>query len=134
MNIVIPKSLKLSLTVIMVAVILLLSLSFGYDNGRMYAQSEVVKHNVQSLSAGLEYFFQDQERYPTALEFADQPQMAAYFDSFPPENFTGSQCSESFIYKRPDISSYQLNYCLLKSFGGESAGWHKIEIQAATQG
>lgn len=130
MNLSVPQKIRLPLTVIVVAVILLWSIGSGYNNGRLYAQSRVVDKNALTLKQGLEYFFQDQDRYPTPLEFQNEQLMLKYFFPFPPVEFKSAQCPQSYVYKRLSLREYQLNFCLLKNVGEFKAGWQKFEAQA----
>lgn len=126
MNLSLPKQIWLFLTVIGVAVILLWSILAGASKGKAVAQSQVVASNALALASGLKYFFLDQDRYPTALEFGDKNLMLNYFYLFPPADFTSKNCSQSFIYKRPSADNYSLSFCLSEQTNGYAAGWNTI--------
>ena|ERR1051326_2149485 len=123
MAFVISKKVWLYLTVIGVAVILLFSIALGQSRGQSLAQSEVVLHNAKAMALGLRFFYQDQNRYPTALEFEDRNLMLNYFDSFPPQKFLTSSCVDSFNYKRPAQENFTLNFCLPTGVENFAKGW-----------
>lgn len=126
MTITFSKRNWLFLTVIGVAVILLWSTMSGINKGKSIAQSQVVSANASALALGLKYFYQDQERYPTALEFGNQTLMLNYFYLFPPVNFVSAACPQSFVYKRPAVDSYSLSFCLSQTAGSYAAGWNTL--------
>jgi len=116
------------LTVVVAAVILLWLLSSAYQNGKLYAQSEVVLKNANILTQGLEYFYDDQNRYPTLSEFTDPENTAAmlnYFSFFPAPDVVSKNCQRSFLYKHDGPRSYQLNFCLPGAISGWPAGWNQ---------
>ena len=123
MSIEISKKVWLYLTVLGVTVILLLSIMAGLSRGQALAQSQVVLTNAQSMVKGLKFFYQDQNRYPTALELQDRNLMLNYLSFFPPQEFPSSSCPQSFVYKRPALNSFQLNFCLNTGVGGFPTGW-----------
>ncbi len=123
-----PK-IKIYLSSLAVAVVLLLAVFWGVGSGRLQAQGGLVLQNAQSLQAGLRYFYADQNRFPTAEEFQDQNLMLSYFNAFPPAELAAGPCSGSFSYKRPAAGSYELDFCLPASSGGLTAGWHAISGQ-----
>ncbi len=109
--------------VLIMAALLLLSLEVAWNSGKSSAQSKVVLANTKGLQTALDYFYSDQNRFPTAIEFADRNTMIRYATLFPPPDFVSKSCSQSFVYKRASKSSYTLNFCLPKSEGGIKAGW-----------
>ncbi|HYV33435.1 MAG TPA: hypothetical protein VE973_01120 [Candidatus Limnocylindria bacterium] len=114
---------------LLVAVILFLAIFLGISSGKTSAQSQTVVKAAQNLAQGLKYFYQDQSRYPTLLEFSDKNIMLSYFSSFPPQDFVSGNCPQSFIYKIIGVSITQLDYCLPKGSGQYAAGWNKIIVQ-----
>ncbi len=128
LNFHISSSVYRTLTVLGVAVILVWSIGAGWSKGKSMADAGQVLANADRLVTGLDYFYNDQDRYPTALEF-DSGLMHAYFTSFPPHNFTSSQCPESYSYKRNSASQYLLGFCLPVATNGFRQGWN-----SSTQG
>jgi hypothetical protein len=108
------------------AVILFWAVSSGINSGRLEAQAQAVLQTAQNLSAGLQYFYSDQNRFPSASEFADQSIMLNYFSVFPPVDLISSACSQSFVYKRISPGNFQLSFCLPKPVSGYVAGWNTI--------
>jgi hypothetical protein len=117
---------KVFLSSLLAAVILLLAVFLGASAGKQLATSETIIQTAQNLSAGAQYFYNDQNRYPTASEFADQNTMLNYFNVFPPQNFVSKNCSQSFVYKRTDDSNFSLSFCLPGAFGAYQSGWNTI--------
>ncbi len=121
------KYLAQLLTVLAAAVILLLTVSAGADEGKALAQSEAVLNNAGSLAKGLHYFYGDQQRYPTAAEYSgDANLMLNYFNAFPPRDLSSGQCPLSFDYQRPTAQTFKLDYCLSASWSGFLAGWNQV--------
>ena len=114
------------LAVIVVAVILFFGVFLGLSSGKHKAQSQAIATNTESLQKALEFFYSDQNRYPTALEFANTAIMSQYMSSFPPANIVSKNCPETFTYKQQSVSSYQLRFCLPAAYGGAAAGWNSI--------
>jgi len=128
MRISIPKSIKHLLTVLVAAVILLFGVLRGIASGQAQAQSFVLAANAQSLAKGLIYFYSDQERFPSAVEYQDNRQiMLSYFSDFPPANLPSSECQQSFIYQRPTVNTFQLSFCLPQALNSFSSGWNAVD-------
>lgn len=117
---------KIFLSSLAVAVILLLAIFWGLAKGKEDAESQAVLAAQANLVKGLQFFYQDQNRYPSALEFVDAPTMLNYFNSFPPPDFASKNCSQSFSYQRNALDSYSLSFCLPVSSGGFAAGWNAV--------
>ncbi|MCL5666336.1 MAG: hypothetical protein M1383_00990 [Patescibacteria group bacterium] len=120
------KKAKLFLTVLAAAVVLLLAALAGISKGRSVSQAKIIAGNAQNLAKGLDYFYNDQNRFPTAVEFQDQNLMLNYFNGFPPANISSAACAETFAYKRPSPQTYQLNFCLPADFAPYHRGWNAI--------
>jgi hypothetical protein len=117
---------KSYLSSLAVAVILLVALLWGAAKGKTTAQSEAIVKAQANLVSGLKFFYQDQNRFPSATEFADSPTMLSYFTVFPPPNFVSKNCSQSFFYVRNNLNNYTLSFCLPVASGGYVAGWNSI--------
>lgn len=120
------NKIKIFLGSLIAAVILLLAVFSGISNGHKISQAEMLVQTSKNASLSLQYFYQDQNRYPTALEFDDQSLMLNYMSNFPLPDYPSSGCGESFIYKRPDANAFQLSFCLPVSSEGYAAGWNTI--------
>jgi len=113
-------------TVIFVAVIFFLLLLSAFSSGRKTAQSKTVIKNAESVSAALEFFYSDQQKYPSVLEFSNKDIMLNYLSAFPEQNFVSELCGANLDYKRPSAGNYELYFCLPKARGGFSAGWNRL--------
>jgi hypothetical protein len=110
-----------------VAVVLLLVLFFAFVQGNRAGQSKMVLENTAAIQKGFQYFFNDQGRYPTALEFTDNNLMRSYITHFPPEEFAAGSCEKSFDYKSSSPRTYELQFCLPKGRAGWPAGWSLVK-------
>ncbi len=113
-------------TVLGVAVVLLLSVIFGYRAGNTAAQASFAVTQSAEITKALNYFYNDFDRYPTAEEFFDQKIMATYFSSFPLVQITSSACTQTFAYRLLESDSYQLGICLPVAVPGWQIGWNRI--------
>jgi len=127
MDNILTKKIWLFLTVLLAAVILFFSLFFGIKSGKLLAQSAIISGNAVSLNKGLQFFYKDQNRFPTAVEFSNNNIMLDYFSIFPAADFASESCPNSFAYKRNSLQEFQLNFCLPKAFQNYSAGWNSIQ-------
>ncbi|HMQ02211.1 MAG TPA: hypothetical protein PKD79_04080, partial [Candidatus Doudnabacteria bacterium] len=96
-------------------------------NGQRSAQSRQVVKDVSAITQALEYFYQDQNRYPAIGEFEDQNVMRQYLSNFPPQEFTSGVCPQSFGYANTFRNDYELRFCLSKGVRGYQAGWNVIK-------
>jgi hypothetical protein len=53
--------------------------------------------------------------------------MLNYFSVFPVQEFTAAPCSQSFFYKRPDLGSFSLSFCLPLQVKNFSKGWNTFD-------
>lgn len=118
--------LKITISSLTVAVVLFLAIILGINNGIKQAQSEVVLKTQSELLSGLQFFYNDQNRYPTVLEYEDKSVMLNYFTNFPPIDFISKTCASSFVYKRDDSQNFVLNFCLPDDSGSYTKGWHMV--------
>lgn len=114
--------------VLVVAVILFFGIYKGVTKGALNAKSEVILANTKTLTQGLSYFYQDQNRYPSQEEFADKNLMLAYVSGYPAVSISGGSCTPDFgdqsnyDYHSLDFQSYELNFCLPSSVENFPAG------------
>lgn len=112
----------------MVAVVLFYGLYRGYSGGNLDAKSETVISNARAVVEGLNYFYADQNRYPSQEEFADANLMLAYISGYPPASIAGGPCtgepaaSGGFTYRSLDFKTYELDFCLPSKTGNFPAG------------
>ncbi len=101
-----------------------LTLWFGYRAGRDIAQGEAIVRIASQTTEGLQYFFSDQDRYPTTFEFNDKTVMLSYFNKFPPSQLPSKKCVESFRYENSDSQHFRLPVCLPRGFESYQKGWN----------
>ena len=117
---------KLLISSLVVAAILLLSVFSGYSKGKISAQSFAVAQTAIETSKALQNFYSDQDRYPSAVEFENSEIMLKYLSGFPLPDFPTASCTRSFDYKRSDAQNFQLSFCLPSGSGIYKAGWNSI--------
>lgn len=115
-----------SLAVIIATAVFFGSLFFGIQQGKTTAQSESLYNQVRELNKGLDNFFLDQNRFPDSEEFSDANILLTYFSGLPQNQPLTSACEQNFIYKRLELTGYQLNFCLPSNFGNYKQGWNVI--------
>lgn len=122
--------LKQILTVLLVTVVLLLAVFKGYNSGKANAQSRIILNNAINLATALNYFNNDQERFPSAVEFSAEGSRAVmlnYLNSFPPANISGGSCSQSYKYSRDAVGVFKLDFCLPSGVEGFNQGWNRFD-------
>lgn len=123
------QKIKILLSSLIPAVILLSALLGGLSSGRTLAQAASGKTQAENLKTALNYFYQDQNRYPTELEFATPSVMLNYLTAMPLGSLAVSQCPEAVNYKRLTPSSFSLNFCLPAAAGSYQKGWNALSGQ-----
>lgn len=116
------------LGVVLSIIILLLVFWVGVSSGIAKSQAQVTFEQAKQIKQAMDYFYNDNNRYPTDVEFADQNIMSSYFRNFPAQQFNSSVCPQSFVYKQLSADSYQLNFCLETAVSGFGKGWNGVEI------
>lgn len=99
-------------------------------NGQRSAQARQVIKDAGAITQALEYFYQDQNRYPAIGEFNDQNVMRQYLSNFPPQEFANGLCERSFDYVNTFRNDYELRFCLPKGVRGYNTGWNTISSPA----
>jgi hypothetical protein len=108
------------------AAVLLLAVLWGASSGQKQAQSDIIVQTAQNAGQAFKYFYQDQNRYPTALEFQDQNIMLNYLSGFPLPQFITPSCSQTFVYKNSSAAGYNFSFCLPTASSGYQAGWNTL--------
>lgn len=116
---------------VILAIIAVLALWWAFINGQQAGQSRQVLKNGKAIQQALEYFYQDQNRYPSTDEFLDQNLMRQYLSSYPPQEFVSKTCpqgngSVNYSYVNHFRNDYELRLCLPKAVQGFQAGWNKF--------
>lgn len=126
MNFHFSNKIKILLSSLIAAVVLLLAIFGGLGQGKKISQAQIIIQTAKNVIVALQYFYQDQNRYPSATEFENQNLMLVYFSNFPLPDYPSSNCSHSFDYKRPDAAEFQLSFCLPTAQPGYVAGWNTV--------
>ncbi len=108
--------------------LLLMSGFLGWQKARAKQASIIVLKNFSALKTGLEYFFNDYERFPKNTEFESLIFMQDYFSAFPPKDFSSKVCPHSFSYNREELQSLSLSFCLLTQVESYPLGWHTLNL------
>lgn len=111
---------------VLLVVALILAWMVAIINGQRSAAARQVVKDVNAITSGLEYFYQDQNRYPSVGEFNDQNIMRQYLSNYPPQIFATGICSASLEYSNTFRNDYELRFCLPNSVKGWPAGWNTI--------
>ncbi len=115
-----------TIAVMVMAVFFFFALVWGGFKGYDQAKAKTIVTNSQTLMEGLQYFYNDQNRYPTLQEFADNNLMLNYFNPFPARPILSSGCSQNLIYKTTSYQSYELDFCLPGKQDKFQKGWNKL--------
>ena len=127
LNFFVGKAVKQFLSSLAAAVVLLLCVFLGVSRGRQLAQAKIISQNAQAITQGLKYFYQDQDRFPSAAEFSGNLNlMLNYFSVFPLPQVPTSQCPQNFVYQRPNSKAFLLNFCLPAAEGNFHSGWNQF--------
>lgn len=118
----------INLLVILLALgFLLFWLWLAWNGAKLRQQAEVVEKNAFALRQGMEYFFNDYDRFPQSAEFQAVAGLSPYFSAFPPRNFVSKICSSgSFHYVRPSLSRFELDFCTPAATQKSKTGWNKL--------
>jgi hypothetical protein len=103
-------------------VVLVLLVFLGYRSGVALAQTTVLLKQQNQVFLALERFKQDQDRYPTPVEFENIEVMSKYLSNLPLIQFKSTDCVNSFEYLSSRVSEAQLKVCLPASASGYPAG------------
>jgi hypothetical protein len=126
MNFQVSKKMRSLIGSLAAAVILLVVIFWGAGSGQKQAEAQTVISAAKSTVSALQFFYQDQNRYPSATEFLDQNVMLNYLSSFPLPQLVSNACSQTFVYKKITENSFQLNFCLPVAEQGYQQGWNVI--------
>lgn len=114
------------LAVILSVIGLALAGFLGWSRGTAQAQAQVTFEQAKQIKQAMDYFYGDNNRYPTDAEFTDPSVIGGYFRNYPIEQFSTAPCPQSFVYKQLSPASYQLNFCLESPVSGYPAGWNGV--------
>ncbi len=113
-------------SLVLLTLLAVLLLWWTFNNGKKAGQSRQIIKDSRALSQAFEYFYQDQNRYPSSDEFTDQNLMRQYLSGFPPQEFVSETCPQTFVYVNNFRNDYELRICLPKGVQGYLTGWNKI--------
>lgn len=92
-------------------------------------ESMLIVKNSFVLKQGLDYFFEDNERFPTSREFLDPNVFGIYISPFPLKDFKSQECEQTWEYKRLSLAEYKLDFCLRSGFENYKAGWNQLSFR-----
>ncbi len=127
MELYISAKIRNSILFLILSGVFLFLVFFGVSSGKKQAQSILVLNQVSEEILALNYFYDDNNRYPTGDEFARSEVMQNYLTKIPKSSdIQNSFCPETLKYLRPRPESYELSFCLPKAQDGYKLGWNKI--------
>lgn len=106
--------------------VLLVVIHLGASSGKKRSFSESMAAMSLEHVKALDFFFQDNARFPTADEFAGESFVNRYFNREPQPLTPVGECPGEVIYTRPSFNAYQLNFCLETQVGEYKEGWNQI--------
>ncbi|MBL8029790.1 MAG: hypothetical protein JNN11_00915 [Candidatus Doudnabacteria bacterium] len=111
---------------VLALLVVLLSL-WGLGAGKKQAYSKTLVENVKAVVLALDFFYNDNNRFPTADEFLNREIMQSYFSNYPVfEEWSQGACSPAFSYSRPAANNYKVDFCLVTQVGEYKSGWNQI--------
>jgi type II secretory pathway pseudopilin PulG len=116
---------------VLLTLLAVVAIRWAFVNGQYAGQSRQALKDGRAIAQALEYFYQDQNRYPSTDEFTDQNLMRQYLSGFPPQQYVSPSCparngGSTFGYVNNFRKDYELRICLPKAVKGYNAGWNKI--------
>lgn len=113
--------------IVLLGILVLIGFWWALASGSRAAKSKQILKDVAAIQEGLEFFYDDQERYPSTDEFADSNLMRGYLSEFPPQQFPSAKCSQTYQYINTFAQSYELRFCLPAAKNGYQAGWNTVK-------
>ncbi len=116
---------------ILLTLLAVLAIRWAFINARHAGQSRQAIKDGRAIAQALEYFYKDQNRYPSTDEFTDLNLMRQYLSGFPPQQYVSPNCparssGSTYGYINNFRNDYELRICLPKAVQGYKAGWNKI--------
>ncbi len=121
------SNLKAYLLIVVMVLLFAGVLSLAVSGGRKKAQSEFVSAQAEEIAQALDFFYLDNNRFPTADEFGNSQIMGNYLtNNFSSPYANEAACASAITYVRPAAGDYTLNFCLLSAASGFKKGWNQI--------
>lgn len=121
-----PEGIKWGIASV-VLILLAWSVGAGVVAGRDLARARAIAESAQALDKGLQFFYGDQDRFPSELEYADGEKLSVYLKNFPGVSFIHKKwCASPPRYLSSGGSSYEYSYCLPRGWQGQARGWHVL--------
>lgn len=120
-----PQHVRGTIVVIILFFVFLASF-FGFRAGRDLAKSSATLELAHVTMRGLDYFFSDQDRYPSPLEFGESQSFGTYVSRVPLPSFISKQCPVTTTYDTFDERAFEFTYCLPRASGDQTAGIHTL--------
>lgn len=110
----------------LVVISICLTSFYGFRAGRDLAKSRLAVSQVAASMKALDYFYADQDRYPSSSEFDDRGKLGVYATLVPFPQVTSKDCPGTLAYDTFDERSFVLSYCVTRGFESQTKGIHKI--------
>lgn len=113
--------------VIALILVILATISFfGFRAGRDLARADLAVKQTAATMKALDYFFSDQDRYPTATEFGDPQTFGIYLSQVPIPLVASKQCPRPLAYSTFNQRTFVMRYCLPREFQGQLPGAYDV--------
>ncbi len=110
----------------LVVLFLIAAVFFGFRSGQALAQAERISQQKKQVEIALGYFYSDQGRFPSTVEFLDRGAFGLYIDSFPVPQVLSSECAKSLQYQANSSKEYSLTLCSPAAASGVLKGITKV--------
>lgn len=128
-----PRAIQNSIVVVVI-IFFYLCLHWGWRAGQDIARTRFTVRTAYVTLQGLDYFYNDQSRYPSENEFVDRNRMGVYISNFPPTFLTHNLCPVNGQYATQGLRTFSLQFCTPRSLSpfqkGVSAVSEKTFIPA----
>jgi choline-glycine betaine transporter len=115
-----------TIAIALVGILFVITVLFGVRSGVRRAQSYAVLDTVAQVKQAVDYFYSDNNRYPSAVEFNAASSMGTYLQPFPAHEFRSAGCQQSITYRYTNQQQYQLDYCIPSDVQDSTAGTHTL--------
>jgi type II secretory pathway pseudopilin PulG len=105
------------------------SLVLGIFSGVSSGKDQATYKNLATISNALQFYYSDQDRYPSETQFNDQKILVPFYTSAvsKPVNAEGvCKNFDNFIYTQQAPSNFQIDFCLEQGVNGLSRGFHSL--------
>ncbi len=107
--------------------VLLVVLFVAFFVGRDLARSNFAFKQVGQIISGLDYFYQDNDRFPSEVEFSEVNLMQKYYANLPYYSVVSKKCPSPIEYTSFDRLTFQIDFCIPRNYFGWMAGQHRVD-------